>query len=63
MKEGKVVKGYVINILGVIKSSMFKEFPTEIEMKETVSTYFPTFNVEGDPVTWVVEEVYYLDYE
>jgi hypothetical protein len=61
MRQGNVNFKYRIVILGIIQSKLLDSYPTEEQMKEFVSSRFPTFHVEGDPVTWQVEKVYFLE--
>lgn len=61
MREGNIRYGYRIVLLDLFKSKLFKGFPTEKEIKEFVAKRFPTFHVDGDPVTWRIDRIYFLE--
>ncbi|MEN2464957.1 hypothetical protein [Ornithinibacillus sp. JPR2-1] len=61
MRQGVVRFKYRIVILGIFQSRLFDNYPTEEQMKEFVSSRFPTFHAEGEPVTWQVEKIFFLE--
>lgn len=61
MREGAITFGFRIVVMDMFYSRLFDNYPSDEEMKEVVSHYFPTFHVEGNRVTWKVEKIYYLN--
>jgi hypothetical protein len=61
MREGNVGHKFQIILSDLFKSKHFDQYPSEKQMKEFVSKHFPTFHVNGDPVTWKIEKIYFIE--